>query len=58
MSTLAPSFLIGGTIQTWMRSNFGQIPHLTVELATLERLQKDEFEFPSDPTTDYGVSCP
>ena len=48
MVTLAPSFLIGSSsflqvtricIKTYMSSNLGQIPLLTTELATLERLK-------------------
>ena len=50
VSTLAPSFLIGSssflnvkrtTIKAWMSSNFGRIPPLTLELAALERLKKN-----------------
>ena len=49
VSTLAPSFLIGSssflqvmrtTLKAWMSSNFGRIPSLTSEFATLERLIK------------------
>ena len=46
MTTLVPSFLDGSssflqitrpTIKAWMGLNFGKIPSLTSELATLER---------------------
>ena len=48
VSTLEPLFLIGSfsflqvtrtTIKSWMSSNFGGIPPLTLELAALERLK-------------------
>ena len=51
MSTIEPLFLIGSfsflqvtrtTIKAWMGSNFGGIPPLTSELATLERLKNQK----------------
>ena len=48
MTTLAPSFLDGyssflqvmrTTVKAWMRSNFGQIPSPTTEIAVIERLK-------------------
>ena len=61
-------------IRACMSSKFGRIRPRTTELAALERLKKlilfilagsedvhkslYEFEFRTDSTTDYGVSCP